>query len=233
MQQAQGNLAAALTSYQASLAIAERLAKADPGNAGWQRDLSVSHNKIGDVQQAQGNLAGGADKLPGRAGDQASVWRKPTPATPAGSATSRSRTTRSATCSVAQGNLAAALTSYRAVAAIAERLAKADPGNAGWQRDLSVSHNKIGDVQLAQGDLAAALTSYQAALDDCRAAGESRPRQRRLAARPLGLAQQDRRRAAGAGRPGGGADSYRASLTISERLAKADPATPAGSATWH
>ena len=35
MQQAQDDLAAALTSYQASLAIAEHLAKADPGNAGW------------------------------------------------------------------------------------------------------------------------------------------------------------------------------------------------------
>jgi hypothetical protein len=28
-------------------------------------------------------------------------------------------------------------------------------GNAGWQRDLSVSFNKVGDVQVAQGDLAA------------------------------------------------------------------------------
>jgi len=44
------------------------------------------------------------------------------------------------------------------------RLAKADPGNAGWQRDLSVSHEKIGDVQVEQGDLAAALASYQASL---------------------------------------------------------------------
>ena len=48
--------------------------------------------------------------------------------------------------------------------AISERLAKADPGNAGWQRDLSVTHNKIGNVQVAQGDLPAALTSYQASL---------------------------------------------------------------------
>jgi hypothetical protein len=36
-----------------------------------------------------------------------------------------------------------------------------NPGNAGWQRDLSVSHNKIGDVQRAQGDLTAALASYR------------------------------------------------------------------------
>jgi tetratricopeptide (TPR) repeat protein len=62
------------------------------------------------------------------------------------------------------GNSTAALTSYQAALTIRERLAKADPGNAGWQRDLSVSHDRIGDVQQAQGDLAAALTSYQAAL---------------------------------------------------------------------
>ena len=82
---------------------------------------------------------------------------RPTPAMPDGSATSRSRTTGSATCCVAQGNLPAALTSYRA----------------------SPRHQ--------------------------RAPGQGRPRQCRMAARPLGLARQDRRRAAGAGQPAGGA----------------------------
>ena len=66
---------------------------------------------------------------------------------------------------VEQGDLAAALRSYQASHDIFARLAEADPGNAGWQRDLSVSHNKIGDVQRAQGDLAAALRSYQASHD--------------------------------------------------------------------
>jgi hypothetical protein len=41
VQRAQGDLAAALTNYRASLAIRERLAKADPGNAGWQRGASI------------------------------------------------------------------------------------------------------------------------------------------------------------------------------------------------
>ena len=41
---------------------------------------------------------------------------------------------------------------------------RSDPGNAGWQRDLSVSYDSIGDVQVAQGNLGAALTSYQAGL---------------------------------------------------------------------
>ena len=65
---------------------------------------------------------------------------------------------------VAQGNLPAALDSYRASLRIAERLAQADPGNAGWQRDVSVSHNKIGEVLVAQGNLPAALDSYRASM---------------------------------------------------------------------
>jgi tetratricopeptide (TPR) repeat protein len=63
-----------------------------------------------------------------------------------------------------RGNLGAALATYRDAAMIAERLAKAAPGNAGWQRDLSWSYNKVGDVQVAQGDLAGALTSYRDSL---------------------------------------------------------------------
>ena len=44
-----GKLPDALASYRASHAIFERLAKADPGNAGWQRDLIVSFVKLGEV----------------------------------------------------------------------------------------------------------------------------------------------------------------------------------------
>ena len=91
------------------------------------------------------------------------------------------------------GTLTVALTSYRASLAIADRPAKADQGNAGWQRDLSLSHIKIGDVQQAQGDLAAA--------HHLRPAGESGPGQRWLAARPVGVPGEDRRGAAGAGDP--------------------------------
>jgi hypothetical protein len=55
----------------------------------------------------------------------------------------------------------AALATYQNAEALPDGLAKADPGNAGWQRDLSVSDNKIGDVLVAQGDLAGALKSYR------------------------------------------------------------------------
>ncbi len=49
VQSAQGDLAAALTSFQAGLAIAEHLAQTDPGNAGWQRDLIVSYVKLSET----------------------------------------------------------------------------------------------------------------------------------------------------------------------------------------
>jgi hypothetical protein len=49
-----GNLQATLAAYRAGLAIAERLAAADPSSATAQRDLFVSHNKVGDVLVAQG-----------------------------------------------------------------------------------------------------------------------------------------------------------------------------------
>ena len=65
---------------------------------------------------------------------------------------------------LAQGDLAGALTAYRASLAIAERLTRQDPSDAGWQRDLFVSHAKIGTVQARQNDQAAALVSYRAAL---------------------------------------------------------------------
>ena len=53
---------------------------------------------------------------------------------------------------------------YEDAQQVAQHLTRIDPGNTEWQRDLSVSHNKIGDVLRAQGDLPAALTAYRASL---------------------------------------------------------------------
>ena len=77
---------------------------------------------------------------------------------------------------MAQDNMADALKAFEDQFAIAERLARIDPGNAGWQRDLSVCHEKVGDVQMAQGNLPEALKSYRAGLRDQRAAGAQRSR---------------------------------------------------------
>ena len=62
---------------------------------------------------------------------------------------------------VAQGNLPEALKSYRDGLAIADRLAKADPGNAGWQRDLSMSYSKLAGAFRKAGDNAMALDALR------------------------------------------------------------------------
>jgi tetratricopeptide (TPR) repeat protein len=160
---AQGNLPSARRLYETAAAIAKSIAAADPGNAGWQRDLSVSHEKIGDVLVDQGNLPAALDAYkaalaiaerlatsdPGNAG-----WQRDLSVSH----------TKIGDVLVDQGNLPAALDAYKAALAIAERLATSDPGNAGWQRDLSVSHSKIGGVPVDQGNLPAALDAYKAAL---------------------------------------------------------------------
>jgi hypothetical protein len=56
MLRAKGDFAAALKEYEARRAIGERLVAADPGNAVWQRDLSVAHRRVGDTLQGQRKL---------------------------------------------------------------------------------------------------------------------------------------------------------------------------------
>ncbi len=66
---------------------------------------------------------------------------------------------------VAQGDLAGALAGLHRRQGNRRPLATADPGNAQWQRDLSVSWDKLGDVRVAQGNLAGALQAFTAGKD--------------------------------------------------------------------
>jgi predicted negative regulator of RcsB-dependent stress response len=63
-----------------------------------------------------------------------------------------------------EGDRKGAREAHQKALAIRERLAAQDPGNAGWQRDVSVSYNKIGDVRLNEGDRKGALAAYEKAL---------------------------------------------------------------------
>jgi predicted Zn-dependent protease len=63
VQQAQGDLKAALKSYSDGLAIRERLAKADPNNAGWQRDLAVSYAKLASAYRKSNETTKAHDAL--------------------------------------------------------------------------------------------------------------------------------------------------------------------------
>ena len=125
---AQGNLTEALKSYRESLAIMERLVKADPNNAGWQRDLTVAYNSVGDVLKAQGNLTQALKSF----NDALAIMERLAQADPnnAGWQSDLSISyERVGDVLAAQGNLTQALKSYRDSLAIRDRLAKADPSN--------------------------------------------------------------------------------------------------------
>jgi tetratricopeptide (TPR) repeat protein len=121
------------------------------------------------------------------------------------------------------GTLAPALTNFQAAHAVFERLSKADPDNAKWQGNLSISHERIGDVQQAQGDLSAALTSYQAILTIRGELAKADPANLEwqsslsISHERIGDVQQAQ------GNLSAALTSYQASLLIWERLAKADP----------
>jgi Flp pilus assembly protein TadD len=66
-----------------------------------------------------------------------------------------------AQCLAGLGQLEPATGELRQAVTLGRELAAADPTNASWQRDLSVSYNKLGDVQLAQGNLAGAQASFE------------------------------------------------------------------------
>jgi tetratricopeptide (TPR) repeat protein len=163
IKQRRGPLADALKSYQDGLATAERLAKSDPGNAGWQFDLGISNESIGEVQMAQGDLAAALKSYQAR---QEIILRlaKSDPGNVGWQRDLSVSYDRIGDVQTTQGDLAVALKSYNDSLVVRDRLAKSNPDNAGWQRDLSVSFNKIGDVQMAQGDLARALKSYNDSL---------------------------------------------------------------------
>ena len=217
-----GDLAAAKTAYQQAGAAAERLAKSDPNNAGWQRNLSVSYNRVGDVQVSQGGLP---DALRSYR-DALSIAERLAKSDPNNAGWQRDLSVSYdmvGDVQVSQGSLPDALRSYRDALSIAERLAKLDPNNAGWQRDLSVSYTKVGDVQVRQGSLPDALRSYRDGLSITESLAQSDPNnagwQRDLSVsyNKVGDVQVSQGSLPDALR------SYRDGLSIRERLAKSDP----------
>jgi tetratricopeptide (TPR) repeat protein len=220
---AQGDGPGGLAAYQAGLAIAEGLAKRDPANTQWQRDLSVSNNKIGDVLVAQGDGPGALAAYQASLAIREGLAKRD----PANTGWQRDlfiSQSKVADVLMARGDGPSALKAYQAVLATNEGLAKRDPANAQWQRDLSVSHERIGNVLVAQGDGPGALAAYQTSLTI----------REGLAQRDPANTQWQRDLSVSHGRIGnvlvaqgdgpGALAAYQAGLGIAEGLAKHDPA---------
>jgi len=134
-------------------AIFRPLAESDPANAGWQRDLSVSLIKLGDLAMAQGNLPEAARLF----GESLRIRQRLAESDSANAAWQRDLSVsliKLGELATAQGNLPEARRQFGEALRIAQRLAESDPANAEWQRDLAVSHFKLYELAAKQGDAA-------------------------------------------------------------------------------
>jgi tetratricopeptide (TPR) repeat protein len=217
-----GDLPAALDATDRSIAVIERLAAAEPDNAGAQRDVGVVYQTKGNVLRALGRredalaayrkslaiyerLAAkdpGNEEWQGHAADADALIGR--------------------TLSLG-GERQQALEFYRRALAIRQKLADAQPAKAEWQRQLAAANVDIGDALDAAGKLTEALDAYRTALAIDQKLAASDPENTKwqadltVAYETIGdvLRKQGQREEALA--------SYRKSLEISEKLAALDP----------
>jgi tetratricopeptide (TPR) repeat protein len=217
-----GLVGATIERRQAFHDIAASRAAADPGNAGAQRDLSVSHSKMGDLAVAAGDSASAQTHY------QAclAISQRLVEADPGNAGAQRDLSAshnKMGDLAVVAGDSASAQTHYQTSLKIRQRLAAADPGNAGTQRDLSVSHSRMGDLAVAAGDSASAQTHYQAYLEISQRLADADPgnagAQRDLSVSHSRMGDL----AVAAGDSASAQTHYQACLEISQRLADADP----------
>ena len=164
---AAGDLSRSMASFRNGLEISERMVWDDPRNAEWQRELSVSHSRLGDVQRSQGDLAGALASFR-KAMEISERLARQDPSNDEWQRDLNVNHGKLGNVQLTQGDLTGALASFRKAVEICERLAQHDPYNAHWQGDLLVNHSKLGDAQLAQGDLAGALAVYHRVLEVCK-----------------------------------------------------------------
>jgi len=153
---------------------ARRQADADPDNAEWQRDLSLSYNKLGEVAVAAGKL------------DEARAWfawglavRKGlADADPANARRQHDLSVsyeRLGDVAVATGELDDARNWFELSLEVSKTLAEADPSRIEWQHDLSVSYSRLGDVAVAAGKLDDARAWFERSFSLTRLLAEADP----------------------------------------------------------
>ena len=167
---ATGNRAAALTRAQEQLRVAQVRVDTEPSNVGFQRDLSVSYSKLGDLAQAAGDAAVARDWYM----QGLEIARRLVQADPGNVQFQRDLSVsyeRLGDLAQAAGDAAAARDWYMQGLEIRRRLAQADPGNVQFQRDLSISYDRLATLSIVR-DPAEARRLWQAARDIVRRLAE-------------------------------------------------------------
>ena len=161
---AKGEREEALAAYEAAQRDAATLAEREPDNAGLQRDLSVTCDRIGDMLLAQHQVDLALESYR-RSLAIAEALTKRDPEDSGWQHDLSVAHDRIGEGLERKGDLDGALASFRAGLALAERLVRRDPERLEWQWDLCVSLDRIGDVLLAKGKAVEALATYRRGLE--------------------------------------------------------------------
>jgi eukaryotic-like serine/threonine-protein kinase len=177
----QGQLAAAMTSYQAARAVATRLADAAPTNIDRQLALAEVWAFIGMTQWRQGKLD---DAQRSFASGQATLQRAAVHA-PGNTQLAFQRATLDNNIGhvmEARGELDQAAAQYRHMLAQMQDLVIGQPHNPDWVEYLGSAYNNLGKLALMRGDLAEAVAHYGA---------DERIQSGLLAAEPKNMSRRD------------------------------------------
>lgn len=217
----QGQLAAAMTSYQAALAIAAKLAATTPdathqlAHAEVETLIGLVYWRQGKLDAAQATFASAKAILERAAGDA--------PADLEIAFQLALIDNNIGYVMEARGRLDEAEAQYRRMLKSMQRLVAAQPGNAEWSESLGSAYNNLGKLALLRGDLAEAMRKY----------GEDERIQVRLAAEaPKDADRQSRlltahailgRTQALVGDPASGMERLQRAVDIATSLAAVDP----------
>ena len=210
----------------ASSALAEApTASLRPGHAAilarWQQALASGNAR--NLPVADGWLAAQASLQQGRADEAETIARLALEQAYCRGSVGEQMTSQSLLGDIylRRGKTARAAEAYASALHLAQQRASADANNSKWQRDLSVSYDKVADI-LRRSDPAAALVNYQASLDIAQELARREPDnsewQRDLSVSYNKVADILRR-----SDPAAAFVNYQASLDIRQELARREP----------
>lgn len=213
-----------------ALEYLDKLAAEARGDASLQRELVMAYLKVGNVQGNPTNA-----NLGDTAGALASYAKATATAKSLAGADAQSQrplaltAEKTADVLAVTGDISGAVKSARASLEIFRRIAESEPGNAGAQESLAISHIKVGDISgnpnfSNAGDAAAALDNYRASLAIWEARAKSDPSSPKVR-RFLGVSHERLGTMySAANDPAQALEHYQQSLAVREALAADDPA---------
>jgi len=157
---AQGDLPAALATFEQSLALAEELGARDPGNEEWREELGQSLFWVGYVHWERGDLE--AAQAPFERYLEVAEWLAARhPDDPARKLEVAYAHNNLGFLLQGQGDLDGALGKFTMVMELIDELVAADAANTDFKFELADVHNRIGAVLDRQGKLAQAEEHYR------------------------------------------------------------------------